>query len=145
MSKEPVKAPFIFTGVLCLVLGSATFGQKKTEATKATLHVTSVRQAEAEDYCQTNECSATRFTVEGYVDVKGDPDAVEYALECVETWAMKPKPHVTGSCIKVHAHNDYLVKVFPEAVFFEHEGNVEGIELGYKILSEKEVRKQKGK
>lgn len=133
---------WLILAALIAFVAAPSFG---VDATKAILHVTSVRQEDATDYCTTGECSATRFTVKGYIDAKNDPDAVEYVLECVETRVMKPKPHVTATCIRVHAHNDYSVKVWPDAIAVEHDATIEGLELAYKIISEKEVRKQNTK
>jgi hypothetical protein len=146
-----MKPAFILALLFGLFLGGPSFGQ---EFTKATLHVASVRSGEAKDWCETGECSATRHTVEGYITSKDDPISVEYVLECVEVLAHKPSPHYTGVCDKVHAHEEYVVKVFPNAIAFEHEKESSGtkessgatpVNLAYHIVSEKEVAKQKTK
>jgi hypothetical protein len=58
--------------------------------------------------------------VEGFINT-GDDAFVEYVLECVEVLAHKPTPHLTTECVRVHAHDDYVVKVFSGAIAFQHE------------------------
>ena len=146
-----MKPAFILALLFGLLLGAPSFAQ---EITKATLHVTSVQSGEAKDWCETGKCSASRYTVEGYVTSKDGLTSVEYVLECVEVMAQEPSPHYTVVCDHVHAHEDYLVRVLPTAIAFEHEkeaskGNesptTAPISSAYHIASEKEVAKQKAK
>jgi len=69
-----MKSLLTFMTLLGLLLGERSFGQ---DTVKANFHVTSVRTEEAKEWCTTGLCSATRITVEGYTDVKGDPSSVE--------------------------------------------------------------------
>jgi hypothetical protein len=86
---------------IVFALAGQLFGQDEA---KVLFHVTSVEQGDAPDYCTTGKCSETRFTVEGYTQ---DRDAsIQYVLDCVETIAHEPTPHLTVQCARVHSHND---------------------------------------
>ena len=109
--------------------------------------MTSVRSSDAKDWCTTGKCSATRFTVEGYIHGKNEPVSVEYVLECVEVLANEPSPHLTIVCVRVHANNDYSVILGADTVAFEPEK--EGASKAdapaisaYSIVSERETRGQ---
>jgi hypothetical protein len=125
--------------IILLSLAQQVYGQDA----KVLFHVTSVSQAEATDWCTTGKCSATRFTVEGYTQDKDG--GVQYVLECVETIANEPTPHLTMQCVRVHAHSDYSVKIDADYVTF---GDVPSTRQGepyivsYNIKSEKESRKK---
>jgi hypothetical protein len=129
----------LLLAALSSLFGGQSFGQNTTQVL---FQVTSVRSQEAKDYCEAGKCSATRFTVEGYVDVKGHVDAVEYVLECVELIENEPKPYLAIVCSHVHAHEDYAVKIgdtyisFSEAV---QKSKSEPIYSSYAIVKEKEV------
>ncbi len=129
--------------LLGLPLSQASLGQEK--GTPITFHVTAVRTEEARDWCTTGECSATRYTVEGYSDVKGDSSIVEYVLDCVQVMAQKPSPHFTVVCVQVHAHNDYDAELWSNAIFLgDAKPQSDGPTLSaYTIVSEKEVNRQK--
>jgi len=113
------------------------------EKDKVLFHVTSVEQDEAKDTCSPDKCSATRFTVEGYTQ---DKDVtVQYALDCVEVLSCDPKPHISVKCVRVHAHSDNMVKVGADFVIFGDfpiTQTSEPFHSGYRIKSEKEVRKK---
>jgi hypothetical protein len=122
-----------------------SLGQDQGEPKKIVFHVTAVHSEEATDWCTTGECSATRFTVEGYSDVKGDPAVTEYVLECVQTHVYKPTPRYTAVCQRVHAHSDYAAKLYATVIQFEEEkpqASGPAVVL-YEIKSEKEVSRQK--
>jgi hypothetical protein len=115
-------------------------------AQKIIFHVTAVRQGEAPDWCTTGECSATRFIVEGYSVVRGDLHSTEYVLECVEVMALKPSPRFTLVCDRVHANNDYGARLFADSIAFGESSpssTGEPLHPDYKIVSEKEVNRQK--
>jgi hypothetical protein len=133
-----LKRIFILAIFLGLALTERSLGQEK--GTPITFHVTAVRSEEAQDWCTTGECTATRFTVEGY------SDATEYVLDCVETMVHKPSPHFTTVCVRLHAHNDYAARLFPDAITFgdsKRRSSDEPLVVVYHIVSEKEVNKQK--
>lgn len=91
------------------------------------------------------KCSATRFTVEGYIEAKADA-SVEYVLQCVETLANDPSPHYTVLCDRVHANSDYSVLIGPDYISFHGEQPLpqkEPYRSAYGIVSEKEVTKHK--
>jgi hypothetical protein len=110
-------------------------------ADKVSFHVTSVQRGDATDYCTTGKCSATRFTVEGYTQDKDG--GVQYVLECVEVLPNEPGQH-SVSCFRVHAHADYMVRIFAESVAFGHNQSPEhdSVEVDYNITSEKEIKKK---
>jgi hypothetical protein len=126
--------PVVFSAFLVHLPSSA-------QDTKAIFHVTSVRTEDAKDWCTTGKCSATRITVEGY------SDAVEYVLDCVETIASEPSPHVTVVCDHVHASNDYDVEIGSNYIFFgesrKPSSTQEPLRSGYSIVSEKERANRK--
>lgn len=132
--------------VVVTLLACRCFGQEAGE--KIVFHVTSVQSAEATDYCTTGECSATRFTVEGYTNLKSNSGVTEYVLDCVEVVTTKSPIHWTSVCAHVHASNDYDAKLYSQSVDFYGEGKGSSstdapIRLLYSIKSEKEVSKQK--
>jgi hypothetical protein len=109
---------------------------------KIVFHVTSVRSEDATDWCQTGECSATRFTLEGHANVNHDGHLTQYVLKCVEVMAVNPSPHNTVVCGRVHANNDYDAFLFADSIFFaDNKPKSSGapFESGYSIVSEKEV------
>ncbi len=132
--------------LVVLTLRGQALGQDD-KGTPIVFHVTAVRSEDAKDWCTTGECSATRYTVEGYSDVKGDSGFVEYVLDCVETLVEKPSPHYTAVCGRVHAHNDYQAKLWSDSIFFGDETkppSSNGVFLvAYHIVSEREASKQK--
>ena len=139
-----IKKILVIAVVLGLPLSDQTLGQDK--GTPITFHVTAVRSEEAHDWCTDGGCSATRYTVEGYSDVKGDSSLVEYVLDCVQVMVAKPSPHFTIVCAQVHAHNDYDATLFSSAISFsptKAQAPGEPMLAIYQIVSEKEVSKQK--
>lgn len=112
---------------------------------KMPFHVTAVRSGEAHDVCASDsDCTATRFIVEGYSDVKDN--STDYVLDCVEITALKPSPHPLVECDRVHAHNDYVVRLMSDAIAFgeakPHSPDGPG-QSAYRIVSEKERTQQK--
>jgi hypothetical protein len=132
--------------ILCLSFSLSSLAQTKDEQTRIVFHVTAVRSEEAHDWCTSGECSATRFTVEGYSDVKGSSTATEYVLECVEVMTYVPPAHNTTVCQRVHAHYDYDAILYATAINFadttEH-APINPVVVLYEIKSEKEVRRRK--
>ena len=121
----------------------ATVHDDGTKGIQITFHVTSVRREEDSAFCDTGECSATKFTIEGYADDMYRGSRVAYVLTCDEIMAVKPTPHFTAICSKVHAHIDYDAWVFGNSIGFWPEGKHHpppGLML-YDIESEKEVSK----
>jgi hypothetical protein len=115
---------------------------------KIVFHVTSVGSADATDYCTTGECSATRFTVEGYANLRGSSAVTAYVLDCVEVVTTKSPIHWTSVCAHVHASSDYDAKLYSQSVDLspEEKGSSSAdapMRLLYSIKSEKEVSKQK--
>ena len=143
-SVPTIKRILAIAVLLGLPLSGRTLGQESGQ--RIMFHVTAVRSEQAHDWCTTGDCSATRFTVEGYADVKGDSTLTEYVLECVETLVQKPSPHFTAVCDRLHAHNDYEARLLSDAIAFSETKSPtpEGaIVPAYRIVSEKEVKKQK--
>jgi hypothetical protein len=129
-------------------------GSHAQELPKAILHVTGVRSGEANDWCTTGKCSATKLTVEGYINASNGIRSVEYVLECVEVMAQDPTPHYTIVCDHVHANRDYVVNILPNAIGFVSETEAQKVgqvtpsnvsPRTYDIKSEKEVAKPKAK
>jgi len=132
--------------IVVALLACRCFAQETGE--KIVFHVTSVQSAEATDYCTTGQCSATRFTVEGYTNLKGNSGVTEYVLDCVEVVTTKSPIHWTNVCAHVHASSDYDAKLYSQSVDFygEEKGSSSTdapIRVLYGIKSEKEVSKQK--
>ena len=73
---------------------------------------------------------------------------IEHVLECVEVRANEPKPHLRLQCVRVHAHGDYDVILFSDAISFKTErdspssGQVQPNISICTIKSEKEVRRK---
>ncbi len=125
--------------VLVGFIGQVTKGEKD----KVRFHVTTVEQGEATDYCTTGKCSATRFTVEGYTTPDKDA-SIQYVLDCVETIMVEPNSSTSNVlCARVHSHNDYMVEVGAEFIFFDsYPSDRKGLQIAYNIKSEKEVKKK---
>ena len=127
------------TMALILAIGLAE-SLAQAPGQKITFHVTAVRSEDARDVCASNsDCSARRFTVEGY------SDTTEYVLDCVEIVTAKPS-HLLVGCDHLHAHNDYAARLMSDAIAFgdtkPHEAGGPG-QSAYNIVSEKEAgRKQ---
>ena len=130
-----------FASIILLAFTAQALNQQDA---KVSFHVTSVSQADATDYCTTGKCSATRITVEGYTQDKDA--AVQYVLECIEVIASEPTPHTSIQCVKVHSHDDYLVTIGADFIIFASDAPIkqekEPFVSGYRIKSEKEVRKK---
>jgi hypothetical protein len=94
----------------CVTLASiiilAFAARAVSQQEQVTLHVTSVEQGEAPDYCTTGKCNATKVTVEGFTHDKDG--GVKYVLECVEVIASETNAK-SVACFRVHAHADYRV------------------------------------
>lgn len=128
-----------------LPLSEQLLGQEKT-AQKMIFHVTAVRSEEPPDWCTTGECSATRFTVEGYSVVKGDLHSTEYVLECIEALRVHPSPSdFRAVCDRLHANNEYDALLWGDSISFgDAKPTPDGIaRILYKIVSEKEVNRHK--
>jgi hypothetical protein len=86
----------------------------------------------------------TRITVEGYTQDKDA--AVQYVLGCVEVISSEPTPHTSIQCVKVHSHTDYVVTIGADFIIFASDAPTkqekEPFTSGYRIKSEKEVRKK---
>jgi hypothetical protein len=136
---------FAVAVLLGLPLCARLLGQEQN-GQRITFHVTAVRSEDAHDYCTSGDCSATRFTVEGYSDVLGDSSLTEYVLECIEIMAQKPSPHFSVVCDRVHSHNDYSARLMADAIAFRDSkphSSDEPVVSAYHIVSEKEVVKPK--
>jgi len=127
-----------------LPLSEQSFGQEQS-AQKIIFHVTAVHSGEAPDYCTSGDCTATRLTVEGYSDVKGDSHLTEYVLECVQILPTKPSPDfVSGKCVRLHANNDYEASLgtsawidsmtFAKSVNDNDEGVLHYVSVSYTIV-----------
>jgi hypothetical protein len=128
--------------ILLLLTPLSLVGQE--QGTKAVLHVTSVKQEDAADWCTTGKCEATRYTVEGYRPAKSPSEVVRYILECVETIPIPLEPgKVIVRCARVEADGDYEVKILADAIIFLPEPPSEKGTLvaGYTIKSQREEKK----
>jgi hypothetical protein len=122
--------------LLGLPLSENLLGQGQSSQ-KIIFHVTAVRQNEAQDYCTEANCSATRFTVEGYSDASSD-SRIQYLLECVEV-IPNGTVHPTIGCVHLHANNDYAAELWDDSIYFPTSAS--GFIANYKIKSEKSVTK----
>lgn len=122
---------------------ATTVHNDATKHIPITFHVTSVRSGEDSAFCDTGECSATKFTIEGYSDSVLTGNRVRYELTCDELVAYKPTPHIAVSCASVHANNDYDAKLFDNSISFwpEEKYTPPPFHGLYQIVSEKEVSK----
>ncbi|MGA7830601.1 MAG: hypothetical protein WCA21_06555 [Terracidiphilus sp.] len=121
----------------------ATVHDDGTKGIQITFHVTSVRREEDSAFCDTGECGATKFTIEGYSDGMNSNSRVEYVLTCDELLAFKPTTHIAISCGSVHADSDYNASVFGSSISFwpREKYAPQPFRGAYKIISEKEVSK----
>jgi hypothetical protein len=131
---------------LLVLLPICLLAQKSDDVTKGRkiiLHVTSVRHEEDSTVCGSGECSATKFTVEGYANGVQPGSRIAYVLTCDEYLADKPTPHISMACVRVHANGDYDGKLFGDSISLwpEEKYTPPPYEAVYSIVSEKEVRK----
>ena len=77
------------TPAIALLLTPLTCAGQTQQGTKAVLHVTSVKQEEAKDWCGTGECLENRYTVEAYRPAKSPGEVIRYVLECAEVVSTK--------------------------------------------------------
>ena len=133
-----------FALAMLVISAAQTLGQEQGTQ-KIPFHVTAVRSEEASDVCASDSgCTATRFTVEGYSAMKDH--STDYVLDCVEITALKPSPHPMVECDRVHAHNDYVVRLMSDAIAFGEAKprSPDGPgQSAYRIVSEKERTQQK--
>lgn len=124
------------------VLLLTSTGRVFSQDYSVTFHVTSVEQGEAPDYCTTGECSATKFTVEGYTQNKDS--GVQYVLECVEVIAWDSTHH-SVTCARLHSHADYDARIYSHTVAFgrRSSSHEDPIKIDYSIKSEREIKSQK--
>jgi hypothetical protein len=122
-------------------LSGQTQDDDGSKGRKITFHVTSVRHEDDATVCQTGECSATKFTVEGYADGSHTGSRIEYVLTCDEYLAYKPKPHISLICGRVHANNNYDAMLYPDSIYFLNAPKPadSAMEANYEIESDKEV------
>lgn len=109
---------------------------------KILFHVTSVSQRDDPDSCPAAQCSATKFTVEGYADVQHNRHPTQYVLKCSEILVSNPSPHYAVTCGRVHSNNDYDATLFADSIYFrDRKPKQDGAppEALYIIVSEKEV------
>lgn len=113
------------------------------KGTKITFHVTSVTHNDDDTVCQSGECSATKFTVEGYAIAVNTGSRIEYVLTCDEYFASKPTVHVAVACSKLHANNDYDARLLSDSIDFwpDERYTPPPMRAIYSIESEKEVSK----
>ena|ERR1700674_3824212 len=115
----------------------------RADGDNAILHVTSVRQDEAKDWCDTAKCLATRFTVEGYRAAKNPSEVIKYVLECVEV-VNTETGKFTITCPKVQADADYEVKLLADAITFPFATQPkDGVLSGYSIKLQKVEKREK--
>lgn len=108
-------------------------------------HVTSVSQEDDTTYCEPTECSATKFTIEGYTDTLHAGKRIKYVLTCDEISTLTRQ--LVATCFRVHADNDYDATLLPDSIAFADSKpkpqNVKNPprEAAYDIQSEREVAK----
>jgi hypothetical protein len=108
----------VLLGSLLLLMTGSVRGQDNDGSQGQTLvfHVTSVSQEDDTTYCQPTECSATKFTVEGYTDTLHVGKRINYVLTCDEITSLTR--HIVVKCFRVHADNDYDATLLPDSIAF---------------------------
>ena len=107
-------------------------------------HVTSVKHDEPPDYCTTGQCTAVRYSVEGYSRVQSDAHYTQFVLTCDEITTLIPPAHVTVQCARVRANGDYSAKLFADSLFFlggqkNTQSTNSPLEAGFDIVSQREI------
>ena len=138
--KPAMKRVFAIVVLLSLPLSVHLLGQGQSEQ-KIIFHVTAVRTGDvSSDQCPNNDCVSTRFTVEGYSDVKGDSRLTEYVLECVQRIPIPVREDsVLVKCPRLHPFSDYEASLGSGPT---DEHICSGIGICYRVVSEKEVINQ---
>jgi len=141
-----MKSKSVLSCAFALVLALGTGAAQESNGTRILFHVTSVRQENAPNDCPAADCEATRFTVEGYAEVRHDGALIDLVLRCSEILVGKPSPHYAVTCGRVHAHNDYDATLYADTIYFADgpKKKPEGAppEALYRIMSEKEADKK---
>jgi len=102
-------------------------------------HVTSVQHADGANACSAGACSAIKYTIEGYAEMRYDAAMTEYVLTCDEYIVRKPHPHRNNICARVHAGNTYTVELLSDSVSFPYSRLNKDFEANYSIVSERET------
>jgi hypothetical protein len=108
-------------------------------------HVTSSKKGDDPDSCQTGQCEATLFTVEGHADVNHDGRLTQYVLKCMEYIALGPSPHQTIACAHLHAGINYDAWLVDDTISFLNPSEWKPLTssspsvANYDIVSEREV------
>jgi len=104
-------------------------------------HVTSVQHADNSAACQTESCSAMKYTIEGFVSVSQAATKTQYVITCDEFKNNRPFPHRNNICARFHAGEVYTAEVRSDRVSFPHSKLNKAFETDYRIVSEKEIPK----
>lgn len=132
----------LLLSITVLLIPSVVLADDLQQGVKAVLHVTSVKQEEAPDWCTAGKCLATRFVVEGYRAAKTPNEVIRYVLECVEVMTT-PDGKITVACVRVQADEDYEVRMLADAIVFQTtEPPKDGaVRSAYGIKSQREEKK----
>jgi hypothetical protein len=115
------KLAAVLTAPMLMAAPSRARAQNRVndESIRIMFHVTAVKRDTPPDWCQTGQCSATRFTVEGYSKVPGDVNFTKYTLTCVETEPVPPRSGaMTTTCPRLRPNVDYSAKLFADVIDF---------------------------
>ncbi len=135
----------VLLGSLLLLTGLRAQDDDHSKSQTLVFHVTSVSQEDDTTYCQPNECSATRFTVEGYTDTLHVGKRINYVLTCDEIFTLAR--NLVATCFRVHADNDYDATLLQDSIAFaDSKPKPQSVEnppreVAYDIQSEREVAK----
>ena len=104
-------------------------------------HVTSVQRADNPAACQTESCSAMKYTIEGFVSVSHVATKTQYVIACNEFKNDRPFPHRDNICARFHAGEVYTAELQSDRISFPHSMLNKAFETDYRIMAEKEIPK----
>ena len=133
-------------GVFAIVLIALNLGGVITQAQESKsdvilFHVTSVQRADNSAACETESCSAMKYTVEGFVSIDDVATKTEYVITCNEFKSDHPFPHRDNICARFHAGEVYTAQLQSDRISFPNSRLNKAFETDYRIVAEKAIPK----
>ena len=127
--------------VIALNLGGVITQAQESKSNVILFHVTSVQRTDNSAACQTESCSAMKYTIEGFVSVSQVATKTQYVITCDEFKSNRPFPHRNNICARFHAGEVYTAEMQSDRVSFPNSRLNKAFETDYRIVAEKEIPK----
>ena len=127
--------------LIALNLGGVITHAQESKSNVILFHVTSVQRTDNPAACETESCSAMKYTVEGFVSVSDTATKTQYVITCNEFKNDHPFPHRDNICARFHAGEVYTAQVQSDRISFPNSMLNKAFETDYRIMAEKEIPK----